>query len=163
MVAVFSFVSSTSFPQHRHLSCACLTHNWAAANGCFLGGGHTPEWKPHCMLQLVQLPALCIGLEICLYFTGTKCHGCSYTTKECSTQSSITGFSPESCGRGHAAVINYSPHWLCKISAWVYVTHLTLSMQRQELSGCLALPSLLPAHLQLLSADQSCQLRKDLK
>lgn len=138
MVAVFPVVSTTSFP----LSCACLTHNWAAENGCFLGGGHTPEWtrKPHRMLQLIQQPALCVGLETCLYFTGTKCHGCSHTTEEHSTQSSIICFSSESSGRGHAAVTNCgpnSPHWLCKISAWVCVTHgyLTLDMQREELSG----------------------------
>lgn len=153
-VAVFSVVSSTSFPQHRHLSCACLTHNWAAAKGCFLGGGHIPEWtrKPHCMLQLVQWPVLYSGLETCLYFTGTECCGCSQTTKEYSTQSSIIGFSSENYGRGYTAVINCgpnSPHWLCKISVWVYVTHsyLTLNMQRQELLGCLASPSLLPASL----------------
>lgn len=162
MVAVFSVVSSTSFPQHKHLSCACLTQ-LGCRNWWFFGR------RTHsCMFQLVQWPALCVGLEICLYFTGTKCHRCSHTTKECSTQSSIIGFSSENYGREHAAVINCgpnSPQCLCKISAWVYITdsYIAFNMQRQELSGCLASPSFLPAHLELLLADQSCELRKVLQ
>lgn len=98
MVAIFPVVNSTSLPQQTHLSCACLIHHWAAANGYFLGGRHTPErtGKPHHMLQLVQRPALCVGLETCLYFTGTECHGCSHTTKECSPQP--LAFPPKAMG-----------------------------------------------------------------
>lgn len=104
MVAVFPVVSFTSLPLHTHLSCACLTHNWAVVSGCFPGGRHTPEWngQPHRTLLLVQHPSLCVGLETCLYFTGTKCHRCSHATKGCSTQSSVIGFSSASNGRGHA-------------------------------------------------------------
>lgn len=91
---------------------SCLTHDWAAACGCFLGERHAPERIRPSPVCWPQNP---------LYFTGTKCHGCSHTTKECRPRSSVIVFSSVSNGRGRAcqllAVAQILPTGQAKISA----------------------------------------------
>lgn len=52
----FSCCKLHFMPPAHTLSCACLTHNGAAASNCFLGGGYTLEW----MRRLLHLFQPCV-------------------------------------------------------------------------------------------------------
>lgn len=134
---------------------SCLTHDRAAARGCFLGERHVPEQIRPSPVCWPQNP---------LYFTGTKCHGCSHTTKECRARSSVIVFSSVSNGRGRAWPKS-SPLAGQKSVPWVYVAHsyLILCIQREEILECLATPSIVPESLNHLPAGRSSKLRKDLQ